>query len=290
MILANLEEECKARLKKIFFTYLQETPTNAARLQKAMYYAMDHHGKFLRPLLIYSTGLAFDVPLEDLDVPAAAMECIHTFSLIHDDLPAMDNADYRRGKLSVHKQFSEAEAILAGDALHTLAFKILASHPSGLTPLQRMNMINNLTDSTGFDGMIGGQALDIMGVDSVDSLLNMYSLKTGKLLVSSIKLGLLAGKVDLNLQNAFLTFAKCIGLAFQIQDDLLDLHGSFEIMGKYTGQDALQKKCTYPLLAGKEKAVTFVDELFAKGIAAIESHEGAHLLISLTEKLIHRRK
>src|SRR4029079_18968826 len=153
-------------MTQLFDFYLQKKTSQAPLLQQAMHYSVSNGGKYLRPLLVYATGAIFDAPLENLDIPASAVELIHSDSLSHDDLPAMDNADLRRGKPACHKAFPEAIAILAGDALQPLAYEIIASHPAELNTEQRLEMIHKLSYASGLDGMAAGQALDIVGVNS----------------------------------------------------------------------------------------------------------------------------
>ena len=193
--LTDLVETCQARITGLFDFYLQKKISQAPALQHAMYYSVSNGGKYLRPLLVYATGAIFDAPLENLDIPAVAVELIHSYSLIHDDLPAMDNADLRRGKPACHKAFSEAMAILAGDALQPLAYEIIARHPAPLNIEQRLEMIYQLSHASGLEGMAAGQALDIIGVDSLQALEHMYALKTGALFETSVKLGMIAANV-----------------------------------------------------------------------------------------------
>ncbi len=196
--LTHLIETCQSRITGLFDFYLQKKISQAPALQHAMYYSVSNGGKYLRPLLVYATGSIFDVPLEHLDIPACAVELIHSYSLIHDDLPAMDNADLRRGKPACHKAFTEAMAILAGDALQPLAYEIIANHPAQLSVEQRLEMIYRLSHASGLEGMAAGQALDIIGVDSLPALEHMYALKTGALFVTSVKLGMVAANVKEN--------------------------------------------------------------------------------------------
>ncbi len=287
--LAELTETCQSRITALFDFYLEKKTSQAPLLQKAMYYSVSNGGKYLRPLLVYATGLIFDAPLENLDIPASAVELIHSYSLIHDDLPAMDNADLRRGKAACHKAFSEAIAILAGDALQPLAYEIIARHPAQLTTEQRLKMIYELAHASGLEGMAAGQALDIIGLSSLSSVENMYALKTGALFTASIKLGMIAANSK---EHAVLNeFASYIGLAFQIQDDLLDFSNDPTLIGKPIGLDAINKKTTYPSLVGIEKAREKIHDLLTKGTKVlILLGEKASLLHSLTQFILEPKE
>lgn len=287
--LANLIETCQLRITELFDFYLQKKISQAPELQQAMYYSVSNGGKYLRPLLVYATGHTFDAPLENLDIPACAVELIHSYSLIHDDLPPMDNADLRRGKPACHKAFTEAMAILAGDALQPLAYDIIASHPSCLSTEQRLAMIYLLSHASGLDGMAAGQALDIVGVNSLPALEHMYALKTGALFATSVKLGMLAAdtKVHPDLEK----FASYVGLAFQIQDDLLDFTSDPILIGKPVGLDVANKKMTYPSLLGVQQAQKKVQELLTKAIQELQifGHK-ADLLRELVYSILQRKK
>ncbi len=262
--LTHLIETCQVRIAMLFDFYLQQRVSQAPELQQAMYYSVSNGGKHLRSLLVYATGHIFDASLENLDIPACAVELIHSYSLIHDDLPPMDNADLRRGKPACHKQFTEAMAILAGDALQPLAYEIIASHPSTLSAEQRLAMIHMLSHASGLDGMAAGQALDIVGVNALPALEHMYALKTGALFRTSIQLGMLAANIKT--YPSLEKFADYVGLAFQIQDDLLDLESDPALIGKPVGLDATNNKITYPSLLNKEKAQEKVQELLANAV------------------------
>lgn len=287
--LEYLVETCQLRITTLFDFYLQKKISQAPILQQAMYYSVSNGGKYLRPLLVYATGAIFDAPLESLDIPACAVELIHSYSLIHDDLPAMDNADLRRGKPACHKAFTEAMAILAGDALQPLAYEIIANHPAPLNSEQRLEMIYRLSQASGLEGMAAGQALDIIGVDALPALEHMYRLKTGALFATSVKLGMIAANVKENV--ALNEFAKYIGLAFQIQDDLLDLSHDPAVTGKPVGLDVANKKITYPLLVGIERAQEKIQDLLTQGFEALKLlGEKTMLLQLLTQSILLRDK
>lgn len=278
-----------SRLEALFNHYLQAQPAVASHLQQAMAYAVLNGGKRIRPLLVYATGQAVGAPLENCDVAAAAIELIHAYSLIHDDLPAMDNADLRRGKPACHKAFDEATAILAGDALQPLAFEIIATHPASLDAQQRIAMTQVLSQASGLHGMAGGQSLDILGVHSLQELIRMYQLKTGMLLAASVSLGILASSFVEETQQAYLkTFAELIGFAFQLQDDLLDFENE---TGKPVGLDAQNQKKTYPALAGIEKTRETIQQLFNQAFTVIKPlDDKADFLRQLTSSLLQRKK
>lgn len=292
MRLDELFELCHKRIENLFHIYLNQPNYPDKKLKQAMSYAVQNGGKRIRPLLVYITGYIFNVNWNNLDAAACAIELIHAYSLTHDDLPAMDNADLRRGKPSCHKKFDEATAILAGDALQPLAFSILANHPSDLTSKQRLEMINVLSDASGANGMAAGQSLDLAGVDSLDMLDKMYQLKTGALLTASIKLGLIANHNENTIiSNSLIKYIENIGLAFQIQDDLLDVINDSFITGKPQGLDALNNKITYPTLLGTENTSKKIEELFSIALQAIEAlEEKAEILRELAYYLLQRRK
>lgn len=291
MILSDLINSCQTRIEKIFNFYLLQQPSASPELQRAMAYAVINGGKHIRPLLVYATGYALEGIFENLDIPASAIELIHAYSLIHDDLPAMDNADLRRGKPSCHKAFGEAVAILAGDTLQPLAFEIIAAHPADLSAEQRLNMILTLSQASGLKGMAAGQVIDIAGTHSIDALTEMYQLKTGALLTAGVKLGAIAANMnDLSILNNLEIYAKSIGLAFQIQDDLLDLESHTQT-GKSQGLDIINKKNTYPILLGIEKTRQIITELHEQAFSALDIlGKKANLLRELTHFLLQRKK
>lgn len=292
MSLNELITHCKYRTDQMFTLYLNIDKCPAPLLQEVMSYAVSNGGKRIRPLLVYATGITLGASLENLDAPASAIELIHAYSLIHDDLPAMDNADLRRGKPSCHKAYNEALAILAGDALQPLAFQIIASHPSALHDNQRLNMINVLSDACGMNGMVAGQVLDMVTIPSYDSLKQIHDLKTGALIYASIKLGLIAShNKDPRINSTLMAFAKNIGLGFQIQDDLLDLESNTETLGKPQGIDHTNKKVTFPTLLGIKQSRQKAEILFAEAKQQLNTlGSAANTLKDLTEYIIQRKK
>lgn len=236
------------------------------RLHAAQRYAVLSGGKRLRPLLVYCTGESLGVPLSALDAPAAAVELIHSYSLVHDDLPAMDDDDLRRGRPTTHRAFDEATAILTGDALQVLAFSLLArDRAPEVTAAARLKMIQILADASGTAGMAGGQALDLFAVGrhiGLEELEAMHRLKTGALIRASVLLAAVCAPELTPAEWAALDgYAQDIGLAFQIQDDILDVEGSTEDLGKTSGADAARAKPTYPSVLGLANAKTRARDL-----------------------------
>ena len=238
-------------------------------LHRAMRHAVLGGGKRLRPMLVYAAGAAVSADETLLDAPAAAVELVHAFSLVHDDLPAMDDDDLRRGRPTVHIAFDEATAILAGDALQALAFTVLAEETRAPDPL-RVAWLASLARATGAAGMCGGQALDMDGTGAtlgLAELERLHALKTGALIRAAVRLGALAGHADAATLSSLDEFAAALGLAFQIRDDLLDIEASSEQLGKTAGKDAAQAKSTYPALLGTDGA----NEALARQVARMEA-------------------
>jgi farnesyl diphosphate synthase len=253
---------------------------DAALPHAAQRYAVLGGGKRLRPLLVYCTGEALGIPAAALDAPAAAVELIHAYSLVHDDLPAMDDDDLRRGQPTTHRAFDEATAILAGDALQVLAFSLLARdrYPS-ISAEARINMIRILADASGTEGMAGGQAMDLSAVGrklDLEELEAMHRLKTGALIRASVLMAAACSpSISEEQWSALDGYAQDIGLAFQIQDDILDVEGNFEVLGKTTGADAARAKPTYPSILGLEAAKTRAHDLHVRACERLEAM-GSH--------------
>jgi farnesyl diphosphate synthase len=291
--LAELITLCHDRLERMLALYLENIP--AAELKSAMRYTMANGGKRLRPLLIYAAGHAFNAAWENLDIPACSVELIHTYSLIHDDLPCMDDAPLRRGKPTCHKAYNDAIAVLTGDALHTLAMQILASHPATLKPPQRLAMIQTLSIACGPYGMAAGQALDISMLQDTslsNALLEeIYHLKTGALFSACLELGRLAANNNDDIdQRAMKIFGDLIGLAFQIQDDILDQEASSEQLGKQQGIDLINNKMTYPRLHGVTASKERVQSLYLEALEAINYlGNRAQLLRELAKMMLVRQ-
>ncbi len=243
------------------------------RLHEAMRYAVFNGGKRVRPLLVYAAGECLAVEPALLDAPATAIELIHAFSLVHDDLPAMDDDDLRRGQPTVHIRYDEATAILAADALVPLAFSVLAQI-EGSSPATINALVRLVADACGSIGMTGGQAIDLAAEGRVldaAALEHMYALKTGALIHASIVSAcLLQDELDETLAAAFDTFGRNIGIAFQIRDDILDVEGETAVIGKPSGSDAKLSKATYPALFGIAESRRRCDELLASALADLE--------------------
>ena len=242
------------------------------RLLEAMRYSLFNGGKRLRPVLTYASCLALGGKLAQADRAAAAVECIHAYSLVHDDLPAMDDDELRRGQPTCHIAFDEATAILAGDALQPLAFEMISMDPS-LAPEIRLQMVQTLARASGDQGMVGGQALDIAAEgqrQTLEQLQRMHSLKTGALIRAAVQLGALASNRSSEGDRAALdAYACAIGLAFQVQDDILDIEGDTQTLGKPQGSDLAHDKSTYPALLGLDGAKQKAAELHRQALNAL---------------------
>ena len=242
-------------------------------LHDAMRYAVFNGGKRVRPLLVYAAGECLDVAEDALDAPAAAIELIHAFSLVHDDLPAMDDDDLRRGKPTVHRQYDEATAILAADALQPLAFSVLAGMPDA-TAEQRVRLVRMIADACGSLGMTGGQSLDLSAEGkelSVEQIEQMYALKTGALIHAAVLApSFLVGTLADEQRAAIDAFGRTIGIAFQIKDDILDVEGDTDTIGKQAGADERLSKATYPGLLGVDEARRRCDELLASALERLD--------------------
>jgi len=271
--LANIDD-VQARIDHYLTEKLTSLPVNDERLLAAMRYGLLIGGKRMRPYLAYITGTALDAEQNDIDGVAAAIECIHAYSLLHDDLPAMDDDDLRRGQPTCHKAFDEATAILAGDSLQTLAFDIIANHKfSAAVDNKRINLLRYLIDAAGYQGMCGGQALDLAATDKTISLAeleNLHSLKTGALLEASVMMAAecstKASKFD-KVQLA--KYAKLIGLAYQVRDDIIDITSTEEELGKPAGSDLAANKSTYPALLGLQGAQEKAENLYQQALQAL---------------------
>lgn len=258
-------------VNKVLQNALQTYPES--RLREAMEYALLLGGKRVRPFLVYAVGEMLGLDGKVLDKVAASIECIHAYSLIHDDLPAMDDDKLRRGNPTCHLKFDEATAILAGDALQSLAFSLLADC-THFSSLQQIALIQVLAKEAGAKGMCLGQMLDLEGEDkalSLQALERIHQLKTGALLVASVQLGQLSSPYwqDKQIQIALTDFARFIGLAFQVQDDILDIEGNEKTLGKAVGADALLQKSTYPKLLGLAKAKAKAQSLCQQALNAL---------------------
>jgi geranylgeranyl diphosphate synthase, type II len=290
--LADFQSRAEAALEKC----LPPIDTEPRRLHEAMRYSVLGSGKRIRPILVYASGEAFGVAPEALDGPACAVEIIHAYSLVHDDLPAMDDDDLRRGRPTCHKAFDEATAILVGDALQALAFQILASDPGIVVDAaQRMRMINTLAAAGGSRGMAGGQAIDLDAVGkslNLEQLENMHKHKTGALIRASVELGALSKQdVDPASLEKLSRYAECIGLAFQIQDDILDIVSDTETLGKPQGSDLARNKPTYPNLLGMDGARQAASDMHREALNCLQEFDArADALRRLADYIIEREK
>lgn len=272
--LSACQQHINAKLMAIF----SSLPFLNSPLGTAMQYGAVLGGKRLRPFLVYSVGEIFGLPKTSLDAAAIAIECIHAYSLIHDDLPAMDNDDLRRGQPTCHIKFGESQAILAGDALQSLAFEILAKQDMPhVTLSDRLAMIAELASASGFAGMCGGQSLDLEAEGKqVDlaSLEQIHQHKTGALIRSAVRLGAYsAGQRGREVLPLLEQYAQAIGLAFQVHDDILDVIGNTEVIGKRQGNDQQLGKNTYPALLGLEQAQQKARDLYEEALAALTELE-----------------
>ncbi len=252
---------------------LPEAVEAPGRLHEAMRYSVLNGGKRVRPLLVYATGECLLIDAELLDAPAMAIELIHAFSLVHDDLPAMDNDDLRRGHPTVHRKFDEATAILAADALQPLAFQVLAMNP-GIDSDKRNRLVAAIASACGSLGMTGGQSIDLSSEGlslSESELEQMYALKTGALIEAAVMgASCLADTLSEDRQDALQRFARDIGVAFQIKDDILDVEGETDVIGKQAGADQRLKKATFPSLFGVEAARSRCESLLQAGLQQLE--------------------
>jgi farnesyl diphosphate synthase len=270
--------EYVARLETCLDQALPGADEVPSRLHEAMRYAALSGGKRIRPMLVYATGECLGVSADKLDVPATAIELIHAFSLVHDDLPAMDNDDLRRGQPTVHRKYDEATAILAADALQPLAFQMIADAAS-LSGAEVRALVSLIGAAGGSLGMTGGQAIDLASEGrelSADELAEMHGLKTGALIRASVMSACcLAGELPDNRHRAMETFAERIGLAFQIRDDILDVEGETDVIGKPAGSDAEQQKATWPALFGLDESERQCRALLDGALSTLDVFGGA---------------
>lgn len=284
------------RVERALDARLPAASTAPQRLHEAMRYATLNGGKRVRASLVYAAGQAVGAPDTPLDIPACAVEMIHAYSLVHDDLPCMDDDDLRRGKPTCHKAYDEATALLVGDALQTQAFEMLAGDPGMTTGApQRLRMISVLAHAAGSHGMAGGQAIDLASAGkqlTLEQLEDMHLRKTGALIRASVLLGALTREdIDHKTLDALEAYSHAIGLAFQVTDDILDVEGKAEILGKKPGVDQERRKPTYPSLLGLAEAKNLAKALHK---AALESlaplGDNGALLANLAGFIIERTR
>jgi farnesyl diphosphate synthase len=286
-------EETADRVTVALDTLLPRVQGPESRLMSAMRYAALGGGKRLRPFLVLETGRIFGVDERCLLRVGAALECIHTYSLIHDDLPCMDDDDMRRGRPTVHIAYDEATAILAGDALLTIAFEILADPQTHADSNVRISLVARLADAAGARGMVGGQMMDMIAQelgDDIAAVTRMQRLKTGALMSYAVDMGAMMGRASDDARSALSAYSHDLGLAFQITDDILDAEGSAEDVGKAVGKDADKGKATFVSLLGLDGAKQRVHLLGnqAKQHIAIFGTR-AHYLNQVVDSIVDRR-
>ena len=285
--------EYQDRVYRVLDSALSKAQTSE-RLISAMRYSALSSGKRLRGMLVYASGIIVSAPLERLDPLAAALECIHAYSLIHDDLPSMDDDDLRRGIATNHIEFDEATAILAGDALQALAFELINDENSTLSDSQARRINFTLAVASGARGMVGGQMLDILATQqtlTISELEKIHRAKTGDLISAAVRCGALCSEqIDNEILNKLDIYSRNIGLAFQIVDDILDIESSTETLGKTSGADRALGKATYPALIGIGESKKMVTTLYHEAIESISSiSDNSALLKSLAELVVNRK-
>ncbi|MEC9248901.1 MAG: farnesyl diphosphate synthase [Pseudomonadota bacterium] len=296
MVLNEIVTPLQERSDQFLSEILPDSESQDSSLAQAMRYAVLSPGKRIRPILTYVTGQALGATIEQLDQAAAAVEIIHAYSLIHDDLPAMDDDDLRRGRPTCHRKFDEATAILAGDALQSLAFEVLVRESEPLiSPDILVKMVRLLANASGIKGMAGGQAVDLAATGTMMDearMKSMHLLKTGALIKASVMLGYYVSQSNnLIIESALENYARCIGLAFQVQDDILDVEGDTATIGKPQGSDDNSNKATYPKVLGLIEAKEKAHELVSSAINSLEKlNRKADPLRLIAEYIIQRKK
>lgn len=293
--LANFTEALKsaqALICKGLLKYLPDSSAHPVRLNKAMHYVTLNGGKRIRPLLVFASAQTFGLSWEEVLPAAVAIELIHVYSMVHDDLPAMDDDDLRRGKPTCHKAFDEATAILVGDGLQALAFELLAQQDLGVDPVSQLKMVQCLAQGAGPSGMVKGQALDIDATGQhidLPALEHMHRHKTGALIHSAVQLGAIFARATTEQLNVLTQYSACIGLNFQIQDDILDVEGTTLTLGKTVGMDQKLQKATYPSLMGLPQAKEKAQSLHLLALDYLgQFDEKADLLREISEFIIKR--
>ncbi|MCY1328836.1 Farnesyl diphosphate synthase [compost metagenome] len=294
-MIATYQARCQARVDAALESLFTPPREELARIYQAMRYSVVNGGKRVRPLLAYAACEALGGDIARADGAACAVELIHAYSLVHDDLPAMDDDDLRRGQPTTHIAFDEACAILAGDGLQALAFEVLADNKLNPQDAQtRLDMVLCLSRAAGSAGMVGGQAIDLEAVGRrIDqaALETMHRHKTGALIEASVRLGALAsGRADERSLKALHVYAQAVGLAFQVQDDILDVESDTATLGKTQGKDQAHDKPTYPALLGLDAAKAYAVDLCEQALAALQGFgERAELLRELARYIVERR-
>lgn len=279
------------KVEHTLLSYLPDCKDGQESVVQAMEYSLVNGGKRLRPVFALEFAQACGGSREDALPLACAMEYVHTYSLIHDDLPCMDNDDMRRGRPSCHKAFGEDTALLAGDALLTHAFEIIAD--CDLSDSQKVSATLLLAQNSGIGGMIGGQVIDLIYEKenpTVKQLLNVYRMKTGALISAACLMGCISADADESKMSAASKFAYSLGIAFQIQDDILDIVGDEKLLGKPVGSDAQNEKTTYATLVGLDKAKSDVKKLTNAAVSQLDAFESNEFLKALALTLVNRKK
>ena len=292
--LAGEIKRVQSEIDSLFDALLPVPDDTSARLVEAMRYAAIGGGKRVRPLLVCSTAALFGVSRDAALRAGAAIEAIHVYSLIHDDLPCMDDDDLRHGKPTLHKAFDEATAVLAGDALHALAFEILADDATSEDPFTRVELIATLGQASGMSGMAGGQMMDMVADEEgvtydLPAITRLQQLKTGALLAASVEMGAILGKLPPQGRAHLRAYARDIGLAFQIADDLLDVEGDTDKAGKALRKDIEQGKQTFVTLLGVDRAREQARALSAQAIGHLSAYGAeADILRALARFIVER--
>ena len=282
----------QTEMEAVLLSHLPATTQVPCKLHEAMHYAVLDGGKRVRPLLVFAAGALFDAPRDALERAASAVEMIHAYSLVHDDMPCMDDDDLRRGKPTVHKQYDEATALLVGDALQAQAFDVLSG--GALAAERKVAMLACLARAAGSLGMCGGQAIDLDSVGialSREQLEQMHRLKTGALLDASVMLGAIAGKSLIETESASLTaYSAAVGLAFQVVDDILDATADSATLGKTAGKDAANNKPTYVSILGLEASLALAEKLRQDAHQALQPWgDSAQRLKELADLIVQRK-
>ncbi len=292
--LSKALERCGNETVAALESYIPRSGAHDSQLYEAMKYSLMAGGKRLRPFLVLTSAELFDIPKSQVLPVAAAIEMIHTYSLIHDDLPAMDNDDFRRGKPTCHKIFGEAIAILAGDALLTLAFQIISSPDMNIRDKVRAELIHEMALAAGGAGMVGGQTMDIVAENNhtpfnLDNIVEMQKRKTGALIKFSCLAGPILASDRGTKRRALENYAEKIGLAFQIADDLLDYEGDEKTLGKATRKDAAAGKATFVSLLGAEEARQNAEMMVSHAVSSLDIFGGkSNLLRDVAQYIIER--
>lgn len=292
MSLENIHLELLAKIESKLSDVLNKT-IEAKLLLEAMRYSSLNGGKRIRPLLTIAVGMMCKADLDVLITVGCAIELMHCYSLIHDDLPAMDNDDLRRGKPTCHKQFNEAAAILAGDSLQSLAFELLSENDLTLDASTKLKIVNLVAKASGMVGMAGGQMIDLVSTGTKitkAALERMHTLKTGALIESSVLAGYLCGSgLNQTTYNGLSKISLQLGLLFQVIDDIIDVTGTTDVLGKTAHKDQYTNKATYVTVMGLKEAYAFAETLYVNIIKSLEKYQGSEFLLYLAD-LVYNRK